>query len=69
MAGATTSGGSGSGGGGGVASMSGVIYSDDESDLSVVSDIDEGVIASEFCCLWISFNKYKCTYVRSSYRP
>lgn len=26
--------------------MSGVIYSDDESDLSVVSDIDEGVIAS-----------------------
>eukprot|EP00903_Cladosiphon_okamuranus_P010327 g9770.t1 len=31
--------------GGGVASMSGVIYSDDESDLSVVSDIDEGVIA------------------------
>lgn len=43
-----TSGGSGSNGGGGVASMSGVIYSDDESDLSVVSDIDEGVIASEF---------------------
>lgn len=31
---------------GGVASMSGVIYSDDDSDLSV-SDIDEGVIASE----------------------
>eukprot|EP00752_Nemacystus_decipiens_P010283 g9163.t1 len=40
-----TSGGSGSNGGGGIASMSGVIYSDDESDLSVVSDIDEGVIA------------------------
>lgn len=31
---------------GGVASMSGVIYSDDDSDLSV-SDIDEGVIARE----------------------
>lgn len=42
------SGGSGSNGGGGVSSMSGVIFSDDESDLSVVSDIDEGVIASEF---------------------
>lgn len=33
--------------GGDGASMSGVIYSDDDSDLSVVSDIDEGVIASE----------------------
>lgn len=38
------SGGSGSGVGGG--SMSGVIYSDDDSDLSV-SDIDQEVIASE----------------------
>lgn len=38
------SGGDGSGAGGG--SMSGVIYSDDDSDLSV-SDIDQRVIASE----------------------
>lgn len=38
--------------------MSGVIYSDDESDLSVVSDIDEGVIESELGSSVFSDSRY-----------
>lgn len=60
---APTSGGSGSGGG--VASMSGVIFSDDDSDLSV-GDIDEGVIASE---LLFGLSGFPPTLSVCSHRP